>query len=255
MDAREFDRDLHAWLDGELPPEHAARMQAAADASPDLARRVAMERALAARVQRALMSDPGSVETVRAMVARARATRAPAGRILGVPRGVLRIAASLLVVAVTGMWWFCIPPFECSYMQALEAASHDPNAKPGIAAEEFAKKYGMPGEIDGAFATQPVATVHLHFWFWDLDGVRLDYTYADGRAVQVVVCESDRIKPSVRRHVVRDGMDWWMGDVAGRSVVAFVKPGGDGGDLCAVTGPAGDKSVYAAAKALRASFH
>jgi hypothetical protein len=253
MDARDFARDLHAWLDGELPPEHAARMQAAADASPDLTQRVAMERALAGRVQRALMSDPGSVETVRAMVARARAPRAPSGRILGLPRGALRIAASFLVVAVTGMWWFCIPPFECSYMQALEAASHDPNAVPGTAADDFVNEYKMPREIDGAVITAPAATVHLDFWAWHLVGARLDYVRADASAVRVVICDSEKIKPSIRREVERDGMKWWIADIAGRRVVAFVKPGGDD-DLCAVTGRAGDESVYAAAKALRASF-
>jgi hypothetical protein len=154
---------------------------------------------------------------------------------------------------MTGMWWFCIPPFECSYMQALEAASHDPNAVPGPAADEFAKEYKMPHAIAGAIAAPPVASVHLDFWAWHLDGIRQDYVRADCSAFQVVVCESPRIKPSIRRAVDRDGMKWWIADIAGRRVVAFAKPG-DEDDLCAVTGRAGDDSVYAAAKALRASF-
>jgi hypothetical protein len=112
----------------------------------------------------------------------------------------------------------------------------------------------MPREIAGALAADPVASLHLDFWFWHLDGVRLDYVRADGSAFQVVVCESQKIKPSVRRRVRRDDLNWWIADVSGRRVVAFEKPG-DEGDLCAVTGRAGDESVYAAAKALRASFH
>jgi hypothetical protein len=253
MDAAEFERDLHAWLDGELPAERAARMQAAADASPELAQRVAMERVFHVRVKRALVSDPGSVEIVREMAARARAVRAPAGRLLGVPIVAAKAAAAALVVATAGMWWFCIPPFECAYMQALEAASHDPNAVPGPEADEFAREYRMPREVAGAFPAPPVASTKADFWFWHVKGIRQDYVRAGGQAFQVVVFESPGIKPSERRRHDRDGQSWWIADVAGRRVVAFEKPG-DPDEVCAVTGCAHDDSVYEFAKSLRASF-
>jgi hypothetical protein len=251
MDGAEFERDLHAWLDGELPPERAARMQAAADASPELAKRVAMERVFHVRVKHALQSDAGSAEVVREMAARARAARAPAP-ILGLPRWALRSAAAASIV-FAAMWWFCVPPFECTYLQALEAASHDPNAVPGPEADAFAREYGLPACIGGAKAAAPVAATSIDFWFWHLKGVRQDYVCGSGAAYQVVVCDSPRIFPSVRRRVERDGETWWIADIAGRRVVAFFKPGGSD-ELCCVTGTTADDSVYAHAKAFRDSF-
>ena len=67
-----------------------------------------------------------------------------------------------------------------------------------------------------------------------------------------MVCESSSVQPSFRRRVERDGAQWWMADIEGRRVVAFEVKGGTG--VCAVTGAAGDDSVYVTAKALRASL-
>ena len=186
------------------------------------------------------------------MVARARAAAPPGGRLLGLPIGPLRVAAALFLAVTLGMWWLCVPPFECSYMQALEAAARDHGAVPGQKAEAFAKRYGLPHEIRGSIEAQPVAATKLDFWFWHLEGVRLDYVAADGSVVQVVACDSPEVHPSIRRRVSRDGMDWWILETAGRTVVAFELA--ECGPMYAVTAPATDDSAYAAAKALRSSL-
>ena len=252
MSASEFDRDLEAWLDGELPPACAAAMQAAVDASPELAERAALEREFDQRMRRALASDAGSVETVRGMLAKARTQSVPAGRMLRLPRGAMKIAAGLLIAVTGGMWWLCIPPFECAFMQALEVAAEDRAAVPGAAADEALARSGLPAEVDGALAAHPAAIATLDFWFWHLTGVRLDYVRPDGSVFHTVLCEKSDVHPSIRRSVERDGEEWWMGEMGGSHVVAFTVKDGTG--VCAVTGTTGDESVYAAAKALRASL-
>lgn len=254
MDAAEFERDLDAWLAGELPSERATQMQSAADSSPEVAARVAEERAFDARVKRALMSDAADdTARVRAMFARARAANERAGRVLRLPRGAIRAAAAVLLAVVGGLWWFCVPPFECMYMEALELSSRDPKAVPGATADALAKRYALPSEIDGAKAADPVAATKLDFAFWHLAGVRLDYVRGDGAAFHVAACDSPGVRPSVRRRVDRDGLRWWRSDFSGACTWAFEKSGAD--ILYAVTGPERDAdSLYAAAKALRASI-
>jgi hypothetical protein len=251
MDAGEFERDLGPWIDGELPADRAADMQAAADASPDLARRAAFERRFHARVRKSMSSDADAA-VVAGMIERARAAEAPAGRLRALPRATWRAAAAVLVVAVTGMWWFCVPPFECAYMQALDAASHDVAAAPGAEADAMAKRFGLPGELDGAKAAPPAAATRLDVVFHHLPGVRLDYVRPDGAsAFHVVACDSPTLHPSIRRRVERDGARWWTCDVGEDCTWAFQSA--DGAVIYAVTGPDDDDaSLYAAAKALRA---
>ncbi len=249
MDARDFDRDLHAWLDGELAPDAAARMQAAADASPEFAERVELARQFDRRMRRALVSDPAAAETVRAMLARARSQ--PEGRLLRLPRGAMKIAAALLLAVTAGMWWTCIPPFECAYLEALESASHDAAAVPG--GPELATKFDLPDVLGDALPAKPPAATTLDFYVWHLTGVRLDYVRPDGSAFHVTACDSQNIRPSFRRAVEREGQTWWIADVAGGRIVAFEHPRSD--IVFAVTGAKGDDSVFAAAKTLRASIH
>src|SRR5206468_10795688 len=66
-ESRELELDLMAYVDGQLPPERVARIEAAINASPELKARVAAERALDARMRRALASDAGDVSAVRRM--------------------------------------------------------------------------------------------------------------------------------------------------------------------------------------------
>jgi hypothetical protein len=237
MDAREFERDLGPWIDGELPADRAARMQSAADASPDLARRAAFERRFHARVKTAMATD-ADASVVAAMIDRARAVEAPAGRLRRMPRSAWRAVAAVLVVGVTGMWWFCVPPFECMYMQALEAASHDSAAAPGAEADAMATRLRLPATLDGVFH--------------HLAGVRLDYVRPDGAtAFHVVACDSPDLHPSIRRRVEREGAQWWTCDVGDDCTWAFQSA--DAKVVYAVTGPdKDDASLYASAKALRA---
>jgi len=253
MRAAEFERDLEAWIDGELPPERAAAMRAAADASPDLARRAASERRFHERVKKAMASDAAIDDAaIRAMLAKARGENRAAGRLFRVPRGAWRALAAGVVVAVAGMWWFCVPPFECAYMQALEAATHDAAAaKPGADADALAMKFRLPAAIDGAVAARPAAATRLDVFIRHLDGVRLDYVKPDAvTAFHVVACDSPGFHPSIRRRLDRDGVRWWTCDLDGNCTWAFQAEGTD--VVYSVTGPEKiDDEVYAAAKDLR----
>src|SRR5437773_6113520 len=90
------------------------------------------ERAFDARVAAALASaGPGdaeaaSIATVRALLARTRppaAAPVPAGRVHRFRFGIPKIAVAAAALVVSTMWWFCIPPFQCGYMQAIEKAA------------------------------------------------------------------------------------------------------------------------------------
>lgn len=256
----DFEQELRAWIDDELAGERAARVEETVRTSPELMARVSAERAVDARVKRALLADAAdSRDLVRSMVARARLAHPapvpqvqPAGRVLRrTPWAALRAVAAVLVLSVGGMWWFCIPPFECAYMQALEAAARDPAAAPCPKAEAFCKRCGIPERAAELVAAKPAGATETAVHGVNLAGIRQDFVRgSDATAVCVVVFESKGVRPSVRRRVERDGQDWWIADVAGRRVVAF----DHGDDVCAVTGPTGDESVYSAAKTLRASF-
>jgi hypothetical protein len=251
MTESDFELELRAWMDGELPPDRTARVESRIRSSAELMARVTAERAFDARVRRTLLADAAAApDFVRAVVATARAETRPAGRLVQLRWGALRAVAAVLVFAMGGMWWFCIPPFECAYMQALEAASEDPKATPCDEASAFWKRCGMPERTAGLVAAEPAARTQLDVHGLRLDGVRQDYVRDDLSALRVVICASKDVRPSIRRKVERDGLTWWIADIGSRRVVAF----DHGDDVCAVTGRAGDESVYAAARALRSSF-
>lgn len=245
------DRDFQAWLDGQLDAAAAARVEAEVAASPDLAERARLERSFDARLRRALVADPASADAVRAMAARARTGSRPRARLLRFPSLAVSAAAALLV-ALTGMWFLCIPPFECAYMLALESASHDAAALPGPNAEERARSLGLPASAGEALAAAPAAATDLDFWFWNFPGVRMDYVCGGGKCYRVAACESEGLRPSFRHEEERDGASWWIADVEGSRVVAFEHPRRE--VVYAVTGPEGDESVYSFARALRSSI-
>ena len=249
MDPHDFDRDVHAWLDGELPPEAAARMQAAADASPELAERAALHRALDARIRGALSAEPAAAATVAAMAARA---RAGAPSIVRRPwylrRRVAAVAATLLV-AGTVMWAFCIGPFECRYLIALEAAADDPAGQPGPAAEELMRRAGLPTRVGDALAQEPPVALAVDFINLHTNGLRVDYWRPDGSYFRVTLSECCTHRPSANRKIERDGREWWTTEYDGHRLVAFDRP--QCSFVYCVVGPAGSDRVFAEAAALR----
>jgi hypothetical protein len=248
MDPLDFERDLEAWLDGELPPAAAARMQAAADASPELAERAALQRALDARIRGALLAEPAAVATVRAMAARARGA-APSVRPPWILRRPLFAMAATVLVAVTLMWWFCIGPFECRYLMAFERASNDAAAAPGPGADDLVRRSGLPDRVGDARAATPAVRAPLDVFVFHFDGARMDYVRPDGSSIRVAVSESAQKRPSRSKRVDRDGRQWWVTDHGGLRMVAFDRP--DCPFVYCVIGPAGADSVFAEAAALR----
>ena len=53
----DFEQELRAWIDDELAGERAARVEETVRTSPELMARVSAERAVDARVKRALLAD------------------------------------------------------------------------------------------------------------------------------------------------------------------------------------------------------
>ena len=248
MDPRDFDRDLEPWLDGELPPDAAARMQAAADASPELTERVALHRALDARVRRALLAETAAVATVRAMAARARGA-APALRRPWILRRYVFAAAATVLVGVTLMWWLCIGPFECRYLMAFERASDDASAAQAPAADALVRRSGLPDRVGDALLATPAVHVPMDVFVFHFDAVRVDYVRPDGSSFRVSVSESEGKRPSRSKTVERDGRKWWTTDHGGRRMVAFDCPGRP--FVYCVIGPAGSDDVFAEAVRLR----
>jgi hypothetical protein len=248
MDPRDFDRDLETWLDGELPPDAAARMQAAADSTPELAERAALHRALEARIRGALLAEPAAVATVRAMTARARGA-APALRRPWILRRHVLAAAATVLVAVTLMWWLCIGPFECRYLMAFERASNDASAMQAPAADDLVRRSGLPERVGDAIAATPAVRVPMDVFVFHFDAVRTDYVRPDGSSFRVAVSESAGKRPSRSKTVERDGRKWWTTDHGGRRMVAFDCPGRP--FVYCVIGRAGAEEVFAEAAELR----
>lgn len=249
MDPADFERDLDAWIDDELPAESAARMQAAADASAELAERAALRRSLEERVRGALSAEPSAVATVREMAARARGAGAPVLRRPWYARRPLTIAASLLIVVGGFMWAFCIGPFECRFLMALERAADDPAALPGPAADELMHRSGLPLRVGDALAAEPVVALAIEFANVSTRGLRVDYVRPDGSSFRVTASECPSHRPSASRGVERDGRKWWMSEYDGHRLVAFDRPGCD--FVYCVVGPPGADCVLREAAALR----
>lgn len=255
MDAARFRADLDAWLDGELPPARAAEMESAAAADPQLRALADAQRAFDLRVRKAMLADAGSAEIVRRMLEKARPAAPPAGRVLGLPLRALRIAAALLLAVTAGMWWACIPPFECSYMQALEASSHDAAAQPGPSADDLAKRFGVPERAGDAVVALPIAATSVDFWGWHRQGICFSLVGPDpSTSYHVVACDSHGVRPSIRRRQTEaNGQQWWIADIAGSHLVTFEVPGRD--VLYGVSGTGRFEDVMAAARSLRAAIH
>jgi hypothetical protein len=250
MDAHDFERELGAWIDGELPAERAARMQSAVDASPELARRAEFERRLHARLKRAMTSDADAA-VVATMLERARASAPPAGGLRRRPWATWRAVAAAIVIGFVGAWWFCVPPFECAYLQAITAAAQDSAAAPGADADATAARLRLPSAIGDTVASPTAAATQFVVGGRHISVVRLAYVHANGAvAFHVLACESPNFHPSIRRHLVRDDKGWWNADIHENCTWAFQSA--DAQVVYAVTGPETDEvALYAAAKVLR----
>lgn len=245
----EFERDLHAWIDGELPDDAAARMQAAADASPELAERVELQRAFDARMRAALSADPSAAAAVRAMAVRASGRNAPPVRGSWSVTRIAMVAASLLIVSGVLLWTFCIGPFECRFLVALENAADDPAAVPGPAADELMRRSGLPLRVGDALAAEPVVALAIDFAEHRTKGLRVDYVRQDSSAFRVTASECPSKRPSASRVVEWEGRKWWMSEYDGHRLVAFDRPGSD--FVYCVVGAAGADCVFREAAALR----
>ena len=248
MDPSDFDRDLQPWLDGELPPEAAARMQAAADACPELTERVALHRALDGRIRGALASEPAAVATVRAMAARARGRTPSIARRPWYFRPVAAAAAVLIVTGVV-LWTFCIGPFECRYLIALEKAADDVAAVPGPAADELLRRSGLPDHVGDAVRAEPAVALPVDFIDLHTPGLRVIYVRPDRSSFCVTLSECATRRPSANRRTSWGGKQWWMTDYDDHRLVAFDCP------KCpfvyCVLGPVGEEHVFEDAAALR----
>lgn len=201
IDAREFDRLLFPWIDGELPPDRAAEMAKWCDAHADARSRADAERAFEGRVRTALLSDASGAGLVADAIRRARA--APArGRVVRFPRWIAAAAASV-VVAISGMWWFCIPPFECAFLQAVEAAAEDPGLGEETVEGLLRERVAMVCD-EGGCAWRTIVEI-------------------DGGRAAILLAASEH-EPSVRRRREIDGRIWWVGEEHGRHVVVFPDP-------------------------------
>lgn len=248
MDPRDFERDLEAWLDGELPEDAAARMKAAADASPAFAERAALHRAIDARIRGALSSEPAAVATVAAMAARARGDAPSAIRRPWYLRPMMA-AAAVLLVAGTIMWWFCIGPFECRFLMALEKAAVDTSAVPGARADDLMRRSGLPDRVGEAIAMQPAVALAMEFAGVHANGLRVEYVRPDHSSFFVTVSECPTRRPSEFRKTEIEGRIWWKTDYDGHRMVAFDRP--QCPFVYCVVGPAGADCVFDEAVELR----
>lgn len=246
MDALRFEERLEVWLDGELPPDEAAEMEAWCAAHTDARVRADAERAFAERVRQALLSGEGADgasgrDVVLQALAKARqaaepaaapvapapaAVPAPRGRRLALPRWATGAAAAA-AVAVTAMWMNCIPPFECPYIEALEATARAPAA--GAA------------ELDGA-ACECVPLAN------GVRALRTRVPVPGGEAV-VLLAETPGHHPSFRRERTLGGETWWIASEGGRTLVSFQDPRNRG--LWCFVGSADEATLVGAARALR----
>jgi hypothetical protein len=245
----DFERDLDAWIDGELPADAAARMQAAVDASPELAERAALQRSLDARMRDALAAEPAAAAIVREMALRASGLHAPAARRTWSAPRIVSVAASLVIVAGVLLWTLCIGPFECRFLVALEKAADDPSALPGPAADELMNRSGLPLRVGDALAVEPVVALAIEFADCRTKGLRVDYARPDTSSFRVTASECPTKRPSSSRIVEWEGRSWWTSEYDGHRLVAFDRPGCD--FVYCVVGPAGSDCVFKEAAALR----
>ena len=192
------DLDLHAYIDGELPPARAAAVQQALGADPALAARAAAFRADKAALAAAFA--PIAAQPVpRAWVERIERAATPAVTALAAPaaprRAILALAASVVLALGAGAWLRSRAITDSILAQAE-------TARTGAALHRITgDTLGQPGATDTLLATTVGLRVHapdLHRLGWQLteldtlpEAAMLRYRSQDGHELTLYVRRSN----------------------------------------------------------------
>ncbi|MCG3134016.1 MAG: hypothetical protein HMLKMBBP_01285 [Planctomycetes bacterium] len=217
MDATRFDEQVHAWIDGELSPDEDRAMEEWCAAHPEARERAELERAFEARIRSALLSGSDG----RAFVADALRRTRPA-RPLQATRG-FAAAASVLAAIAGFMWFNCVPPFECSYVGAMEAAA----TAPAVRAEPVS-----PDRMTAALRTigtlgdmcERVDVAHC----CGEGSARWRLRLPCGSPIAVVEGRCAHDAPSFRRRREAGGGVLWVAEKTADTIVCFRDPGSGG---------------------------
>lgn len=237
LDARAFDERLHAWLDGELSPDAERAMESWCETHPEAKDLAERERAFDARIRGALLAGNGGRETVATALRRTRPATPLFAR-----RGIA--AAASVLVAVTGFLWFnCVPPFECSYVGAMESAATLPAVRSEpLAADRMSAALGVVGTVSATFDL--VNVKHC----CGEESARWSLALADGTRVAVVEGRCSHTDPSFRRLRESDGWSCWVAEKKDDTVVCFRDPGS--GRLISLVAPVPAARLEQAARSL-----
>jgi hypothetical protein len=245
MDETEFLRLLPAWSEGSLDDVAADGMAAYVDANPAAVHLAESHDAFDRRVRDALLEGVDGHAVVQRFLAEARVpatvgTQKPFSRHMLALRVAASLAAALLVAFSFG-WFYCIGPFECAYLEALERARDEPAVDRGAA-------FAVPAvEPPGAQRLGDRVTVQVSYRAPRL--ADLSRYEMDGSELTVLWCQSGDALPSFRRRVKKDGQDWWVADENGIRMVAFFDA--PRSVLCCVMGDLPQERLLAVADGLR----
>ena len=242
-----FEERLLAWIDGELPTGESDEMQAFVDANPELVDRVAAERRFEDQFRDALLRtvDFDADARMAELLTRARPDAdqpaAPVHSLRPAPSPILRLlrpltgVAAAMLLATSLSWFYCIGPFECPYLEAVERVVANPNGTPAAALQ-------VPGyeSEDDASVRSMVSSTHGG------EALVMGLECPHHGAFHLVIGESDTGRPSFRRRIEHEGHTWWMGEEAGKRFVAFVHPERD--QLIWLVGPQGEDELLAIAR-------
>ena len=248
MNCDDFRSHLLTYVDGELAEPQVSAAAAHESQCDDCCGRVRFERAFEERIGTALLADAPERD-VAELLGRIRlgAAPSPPGRVLTLRR--LVATAAGLLLAVQAAWFFCIPPFECSYLQAVEAAAA-PTVAPVNASEtapERLARLTVPATIGDARLDGEPVLVHLGDAGGDY-AMRARYLGGEG-AFTVLWCDPGGMQPSFRRRTSRAGDDWWIATENGNHLVAWMCPYTE--TMCTLVGEIPEETLIAAASDLR----
>lgn len=245
MNCDAFRDHLFAHVDGELRGDLASAAVDHEDRCSACRERALFERGLEARIGAALLAAEPSPD-VAEILRRARAGEGGLRRARLVTLRRLVAAAAALLVAVQAAWFFCIPPFECALLQAVEAAAEAPASAPTSAPEILTRL--RPPEAVAEFHRVGDAEIVRVGTAGSALGMRARYEGADG-SFAAVWCAPDGHEPSFRRRTERGGCSWWIADENGHRVVAWMCP--DTGTMCTLVGALPEDRLLSVASELR----